>query len=90
MYVSVCVLCMQVGPNQYSCSLSEHDLDNFFAHSCEPNLNGVIRDDLAIEMFAARDIAPGESLSIDYELFEEDLASKGVDFDCACGATRCR
>ena len=80
----------QVGPNLYSCSLSEEDLDNFFAHSCEPCLRGTILPDYTIELFAARDIAAGESLTIDYEKFEEDLVSKGVDFECKCGAPSCR
>ena len=80
----------QVGPNLYSCSLSEEDLDNFFAHACEPCLDGVVRSDYGIEMYAARDIAAGESLTIDYEKFEEDVVSKGVDFECKCGAPSCR
>lgn len=81
---------VQVGPDQYTVSLGPSDLDNFFAHSCEPNLRGVIRPDLGIELFARKEIPPGASLTIDYEEFEEDLVSKGVSFSCKCGAPSCR
>jgi hypothetical protein len=80
----------QVAPDLHSCSLSTEDLDNFFAHSCDPNLSGYIRADYAVELTSVRDIAAGEALTIDYEMFEDDMAAKGVDFDCKCKAPGCR
>ena len=66
------LLCMyrQVSEVLYSCSLSDEDMDNFLNHSCDPTCRGVIRDDFTVLLYARRDIAPGESITVDYEQFE--------------------
>jgi hypothetical protein len=50
-------------------------------HACEPS--AVFR---GLELFAARDLAPGEAVTIDYNVHETELASP---FDCRCGSPRC-
>jgi D-alanine-D-alanine ligase-like ATP-grasp enzyme len=51
-------------------------------HSCEANTTYV-----GLDVLAARDIAAGEELTLDYaELLDE----RGADFTCRCGAPRCR
>lgn len=50
------------------------DGDNFMNHSDEPNLDGH-----GAEMFALRDIQPGEELFIDYRAIK--LASVDFDFE---------
>jgi hypothetical protein len=49
-----------------------------------------IDDDLTVRLTAQRAIQPGEALSVDYELLEEDMVVQGVDFACSCGAAACR
>ena len=49
-----------------------------------------IDDDLTVYLTAVRDVQAGEPISVDYELLEEDMVVQGVDFDCSCGAPRCR
>jgi SET domain-containing protein len=49
-----------------------------------------IDDDLTVRLTAQRAIAPGEPISVDYELLEEDMVVQGVDFPCSCGAAVCR
>ena len=49
-----------------------------------------IGDDLTVYLTAARAVPAGEPISVDYELLEEDMVEQGVDFDCSCGAARCR
>ena len=66
---AVCVY-RQVSEVLYSCSLSDEDMDNFLNHSCDPTCRGVIRDDFTVLLYARRDIAPGESITVDYEQFE--------------------
>lgn len=65
-----------------------HILDKFFigmlAHSCEPN---VMLDMEQQEMWAVRDIHPGEVLSMDYASTEDHLF---VTFQCGCGTKSCR
>lgn len=58
-------------------------LDNFINHSCAPNLVYNRSGDVV----AARDIARGEELSIDYGCFTVNFDEH---FDCRCGAPECR
>ncbi len=81
---------LQVSEVLYSCSLSDEDMDNFLNHSCDPTCSAVIRDDFTVLLYARRDIAAGESITVDYEQFELDLLVQHVDFHCECGATTCR
>lgn len=81
---------LQVGADLFSCSLSERDLDNFFAHACDPCLTGTTLPDHTILFTAKRDIISGDSLTFDYEQFEEDMVTAGVSFTCVCGAPSCR
>ena len=52
-------------------------------HSCDPNC----RPRGAAQIVAMRDIAPGEMLTFDYGTTD---GSDYDEFDCACGAARCR
>ena len=49
-----------------------------------------IDEELTVRLTARRVIAPGEPISVDYELLEEDMVVQGVDFPCSCGAACCR
>jgi hypothetical protein len=57
--------------------------DNFINHSCDPNL----RYDIAGNVVAARFIAQGEEVFIDYGCF---IVNFDEPFECACGAPNCR
>lgn len=81
---------LQVSELLWSCSLSDEDMDNFLNHSCDPTCRAVIREDYTVLLYARREIAPGESITVDYEQFEMDLVNQGVDFMCECGAATCR
>ena len=58
----------------------------FLNHSCNPNCETDERDD-RIFIFALRDIAPGEELVYDYNLYDGDLADPSR---CYCGGANCR
>ncbi len=80
---------LQVGPAVHLDQSDAHDpVDRvrrrfwrYMNHSCDPTT--VIRNR---EVFARRDIAPGESISFDYNTTEYDMASP---FECACGSAVC-
>jgi len=57
----------------------------FVNHSCDPNCE---TDELKGRIFirAVRDIAPGEELLYEYNLYD----SEDDDADCYCGAPQCR
>jgi len=57
--------------------------DNFINHSCDPNL----RYDAAGNVVAARSIAKGEQVFIDYGCF---IVNFDEPFECHCGAAGCR
>jgi len=57
--------------------------DNYINHSCDPNL----RYDAAGNVVAARFIAKGEQVFIDYGCF---IVNFDEPFVCACGAANCR
>lgn len=88
--------CLQIspstvdGPRLFSSSLTEHDLDNFICHSCEPNCEVVVGNDLAVGLVAKRPIAAGESITFDYDTTEDDLRGARGGFACECGTSNCR
>jgi hypothetical protein len=57
----------------------------FINHSCDPNCES---NDVAGRVFivAIRDIAAGEELTYEYNLYDSDDA----EADCYCGAKKCR
>ena len=57
----------------------------FVNHSCNPNCE-TIEEDEHIYVNAIRDIAAGEELLYEYNLYDSDDASQ----DCYCGAANCR
>ncbi len=57
----------------------------FLNHCCDPNCETEIDDD-RIFIIAVRDIAAGEELTYEYNLYDSDDDTQ----DCYCGATQCR
>jgi hypothetical protein len=57
--------------------------DNYINHSCDPNL----RYDVFGNVVAARPIAKGEEVFIDYGCF---IVNFDEPFDCSCGSHNCR
>jgi SET domain-containing protein len=57
--------------------------DDFFNHSCDPNVG--MRGHLL--MAAMRDIKPGEELTYDYAMTDAEM---DYSFTCNCGAKNCR
>ncbi len=62
----------------------EDNTARFINHSCAPNCNYQIEGQRVL-IFAARDIAAGEELSIDYS-----YGADGEEVPCCCGAPGCR
>ncbi|MDH4263359.1 MAG: SET domain-containing protein-lysine N-methyltransferase [Spirochaetia bacterium] len=58
-------------------------LSNFINHSCEPTLIYDYNDNI----IAARDLLPGEELTLDYGNF---VVNTDQDFTCGCGTASCR
>ena len=58
----------------------------FFNHSCEPNCETEQDEDDRIYIVAIRDIAAGEELTYEYNLYDSDEDQQ----DCYCGASKCR
>jgi len=74
----------------FSCGTDGQVIDGFgtamfINHSCNPNCETEDIDD-RIFVVAIRDIAAGEELTYEYNLFDSD----DEDGDCHCGAARCR
>ena len=72
------------------------EVDSFTNHSCEPNIfygstqfgNGSSGD---YGVYALKNISPGTELTADYELFDIDLQTVGMDLSpCKCGSSTCR
>lgn len=72
------------------------EVDSFTNHSCEPNIfytstqfwNESIGD---YGVYALKNISPGTELTADYELFDIDLQTVGMDLSpCKCGSSTCR
>jgi hypothetical protein len=57
----------------------------FINHSCNPNCE-TEDDDGRIFVMAIRDIAAGEELTYEYNLYDSDDA----EGECYCGTTKCR
>jgi len=60
-------------------------------HCCEPNCEA-IEEDGRIFIYAIRDIEPGQELFYDYALeIDEPITEESMkEFQCHCGAARCR
>lgn len=58
----------------------------FINHSCAPNCETEERDE-RIYITAVRDIAAGEELLYEYNLYDSEITDVA---DCYCGATKCR
>jgi len=69
-------------------SPSSHLYDPYFTgyllHSCDPNC---FLDMARFELWAIKDILPGEALTMDYASTEDTLFKQ---FPCLCGAPNCR
>lgn len=59
----------QVGPDLFSVGFWPEDLTNFIGRSATPNLTGIVGDNFAVELTAARDIPAGEPLTVDAAQF---------------------
>jgi hypothetical protein len=57
----------------------------FINHSCDPNCESE-NEDGRVYVTAIRDIAAGEELTYEYNLFDSD----DDEADCYCGAEKCR
>ncbi|KAG5186106.1 hypothetical protein JKP88DRAFT_310094 [Tribonema minus] len=70
-----------------------HNFDAFMNHSCDPNT--IVVDEVEWEggggndVVASKDVAAGEELSCEYELFEWDCRDKNIT-TCGCGTANCR
>ena len=74
----------------FSCGESEKVIDGFgtamfINHCCDPNCE-TEEIDGRVFVSAVRDIAPGEELTYEYNLFDSD----DQDCDCYCGVAKCR
>jgi uncharacterized protein len=63
----------------------------FINHGCDPNCESVVQQ-RRVFIEAVRDIAPGEELKYDYQIYREEGDPPNVDeiFACRCGAANCR
>jgi uncharacterized protein len=63
----------------------------FFNHSCDPNCESVV-EKKRVFIESIRDIAPGEEMTYDYQLYKEEGDPENVDeiFACRCGSKNCR
>lgn len=68
--------------------------DCFMNHSCEPTTLQVYSSADEYQVWAARDLVPGDELTCDYATLQnvatgaESLAT--IDFECSCGSSECR
>ena len=74
---------VQVEEDLYLASLTAQEPPDFINHSCDPNA-GLAGQ---ITIVAMRHILPGEQVTIDYAMCD---GSHYDEFDCRCGAPRCR
>ncbi len=74
---------LQVGPGRHVDSRGVRGIDDFLNHGCFANAFVVFP---ALEVRAARDIAAGEEVLLNYCATEEELYEP---FACACGSPRC-
>ena len=78
-----------VGHGKY---VINHSPASFLNHSCEPNCCCKMKSIAVKDIYAARDIEPGEELTIDYAATAVDqFAGQGFwVLDCKCGSANCR
>ncbi|HYC04680.1 MAG TPA: SET domain-containing protein-lysine N-methyltransferase [Azospirillaceae bacterium] len=72
---------LQISPDSH---LYDPYFTGFLLHSCDPNC---FLDMARFELWAIKDIAPGEALTMDYASTEDVLFKQ---FPCLCGAPNCR
>ena len=79
-------------PEPYNWGAAQGALGRFINHSCDPNCETqkwVVRGELAIGLFALRDIQPGEELTFDYNF--ERYGDKVCDLlSCRAPANECQ
>ena len=76
---------IQIGDDLFICPVTEEEREGsmiFSNHSCDPNIG--VRGQ--ITFVAMRDIEPGEELTHDWAMTDDDDSST----HCRCGATNCR
>src|SRR5215469_6692457 len=63
----------------------------FFNQSCDPNCESTV-EKRRVFIDALRDIAFGEELTYDYQIYREDGDPENIDevFACRCGSPKCR
>ncbi len=66
------------------CHLYDPFFTGYLLHSCDPN---AILDMQKFELWALKDIAAGDAITIDYTTTEDILFRQ---FPCGCGAPNCR
>lgn len=72
---------LQISPDSH---LYDPYFTGFLLHSCDPNC---FLDMQRFELWAIKDIHPGEALTMDYASTEDILFKQ---FPCLCGAPNCR
>ena len=76
---------IQIGDDLFICAVNESEREGsmiFSNHSCEPNIG--VRGQIVF--VAMRDIRPGEELTHDWAMTDDDDSS----MECHCGAESCR
>ena len=78
-----------VGRGKY---VIDHSPASYMNHSCDPNCYCKMKAIGVKDIYAARDIEPGEELTIDYAATAVDqFAGQGFwVLDCKCGSPNCR
>lgn len=72
---------LQISPGVH---LFDPYFSGYLLHACDPNC---LLDMQRFELWALRDIAPGEAMTMDYASTEDVLFKQ---FRCLCGAQNCR
>lgn len=62
--------------------------DSFMNHSCDPNTITFYTSENHFEARALKHIVPGDELTCDYAVFDDN--SDGEGFECQCGSPQCR
>ena len=75
---------LRVGLEDGKTIIDGHGLGAYLNHSCDPNCE-VDEIKGRVWVFARRDIAPGEELLWDYNLYDDDDPAP-----CNCGSPKCR
>ena len=74
---------LQLDEDLFLLTSEEPEPNDYFNHSCEPNLGFFGQ----IGLVAMRDIQPGEELTFDYAMSD---ASPYDEFECNCSSINCR